>query len=103
MVKFYECYDDPSDIVFARRGELSLSQRELAARIGLRSANFITMIEKGSSQVPLNRAVEIAKALEMRDPAWFVMKVLKRQHPSAYEALAREELSGRRGHAESNC
>lgn len=88
MAKIYEYYDDPADIVFARRGELALSQRELAERIGLRSTNFITMIEKGRAQVPLDRAVEIAKALEMRHPAWFVMKVLKSQHPSAYEALS---------------
>ncbi|MEQ8393724.1 MAG: helix-turn-helix transcriptional regulator [Gammaproteobacteria bacterium] len=95
MAKFYECYDDPAEIVLVRRGELSLSQRELAARIGFRSANFITMIEKGNSPMPLKRSVEIAKALEMRDPAWFVMKVLKRQHPSVYEELASDQWKRR--------
>lgn len=88
MAKFYEAYDEPSEIISARRAELSLTQGELAARSGFRSANFITMMEKGTSPVPLNRSVDIAKALEMRDPAWFVMKVLKREYPSAYEALA---------------
>lgn len=87
MAKSYNLYDNPGEIVSARRAELSLSQAELAARAGLRSSNFITMIERGRSHVPLERSVDIAKALEMRDPAWFAKKVLKDRYPAVFKAL----------------
>lgn len=93
MAKSYKLYDDPAEIVSARRTELSLSQSELAARAGLRSANFITMIEKGRSHVPLERSVDIAKALEIREPAWFARKVLKDRYPAVFEALFEGEHS----------
>ena len=83
----YTGYDDPAEIILARRNELSLNQRELAARLDLDSTNFITMMEKGKSRVPLERSVDIARALEMSDRNWFIKKVLKQRYPAVFDSL----------------
>jgi transcriptional regulator with XRE-family HTH domain len=76
----------PGQIVAARREELSLTQAELAQRLDYPNANFISMIEVGKSLVPLDKAVEIASALEM-EPAWFVKRVFRDRYPNAYSAV----------------
>jgi transcriptional regulator with XRE-family HTH domain len=65
----------PGDIVRQRREELGLSQVQLAGRINYRNPNFITMIEKKRSRVPLYVAPKMAKALDL-DPMWFIERVM---------------------------
>lgn len=65
----------PGDIVRQRREELGLSQVQLAERLQYRNPNFITMIEKKRSRVPLYAAVRLAAALRL-DPMWFVERVM---------------------------
>ncbi len=93
MVKSFECCDDPAAIILARRTELSLSRSELAARAGLQSADLITLIEKGMSPVPLERSVDLAKALEMRDPISFIKKVLQKRYPVVFDAVVNGKLT----------
>lgn len=47
----------------ARRQELKLTQRELAARMGYTDHTTITRIEAGKSDPPQSRIVQFAKAL----------------------------------------
>ena len=65
----------PGDIVRERREELGLSQVQLAGLIGYKNSNFITMIEKKRSRVPLYTAPKLAQALQL-DQMWFIERVM---------------------------
>ena len=54
-----------------RREQLSLSQEELAARMGYRSKSSITKLEKGVNDIPQSKVEEFAAALETT-PAWLM-------------------------------
>lgn len=43
-----------------QREALEMSQADLAARFGLASCNFVSMLETGRSPMPLRRAADIA-------------------------------------------
>ena len=79
-MKRYTEYLDPSDIVSARRSELSLLQTELAKLLGYKNANFISILEKGKSKIPLDDAGEIARVLEM-DEKWFIERCMRQRFP----------------------
>jgi transcriptional regulator with XRE-family HTH domain len=85
-VKSYTDEVVPGQIVAARREEQSLNQTELAQRLGYPYPVFISMMEGGKSRVPVEKAVDIAEALEM-DPAWFVKRVWRGRYPKAYTAV----------------
>src|SRR6516162_6523707 len=85
-MKPYTDYIDPAEIVSVRRIELSLTQAELARKLGYPNVSFISMIEKKKSKAPLERAVDIAEALEM-DPAWFIEKVMRDRFPEAAKII----------------
>lgn len=71
---------DPGAFVAQRRQELGLTQAELANRLsgGQITSNFIAMIERRRSMVPLRRCAEFATALEV-DTLSFVMMVMRAQ------------------------
>jgi transcriptional regulator with XRE-family HTH domain len=77
MTKDYRNYTNPGDIVRVRREELGLSQTTVARLVGLKNANFITMLEKGKSSVPPARIIPLARALHI-DHTWFAQRVLLR-------------------------
>ena len=55
---------DLSSRIRQRREQLSLSQEELAARMGYRSKSSITKLEKGINDLPQSKVEELAQALE---------------------------------------
>jgi transcriptional regulator with XRE-family HTH domain len=77
---------DPNEIIAQRRQELNLSQGELARKLSYPSINFISMLEAKKSKVPIERAADIADALEM-DPKWFIECVLRDRHPNIAEVI----------------
>lgn len=85
-MKTYKDESTPNDVIATRRSDLGITQAELAKKLDLKSANFITILEKGRSQVPLERAPDLAKALEM-DPKWFTRMVLEYRYPDVSEVL----------------
>ena len=54
-----------ADIIKKRREELSLSQEELAAKLGYKSRSSINKIELGLSDIPFSKIPLFAKALEI--------------------------------------
>lgn len=86
-MKSYKKEVQPSKIIEARRTELSLTQVELATRLGYDNANNISMIEAGKSKVPLNRAHEFARVLEMDDPERFIKIVMSERFPDLAEYI----------------
>ena len=54
------------DIVRQRRVELGMSVDDLARAVGIRSPEFVAMIEAGHSVIDLNRAPAFAEALTAR-------------------------------------
>lgn len=80
-MKSYKTFDDPSDIISARRTELSMTQSEIAKKLGYQNVNFISMVESKRSKVPLEKTIEIARALEIDDTNWFIEKVMRQRFP----------------------
>lgn len=62
---------DLSSRIRQRREQLSLSQEELAARMGYRSKSSITKLEKGINDLPRAKLEELAAALDAT-PAWLM-------------------------------
>jgi transcriptional regulator with XRE-family HTH domain len=79
-MKPYTHHKDPAEIVSTRRSELSLTQTELAKKLGYQNVNFVSMLESGKSKIPLEKTIDIADALEM-DRQWFVEVVLRQRFP----------------------
>jgi transcriptional regulator with XRE-family HTH domain len=53
------------DIVRERREELGMSLDDLARAVGIRSVDFVAMIEAGHRVIGLNRAPAFAEALSL--------------------------------------
>jgi uncharacterized protein (DUF2252 family) len=52
------------------------TQAEIASEAGFVNANMVTMIKQGSSRLPLDRVVPLARALET-DPAYLLLLALE--------------------------
>lgn len=63
------------------------SSREIAAEVGYKNANNITMIKQGLSKVPLEKAPALAKALDV-NPAEFVQLCITEYFPGVYSAMS---------------
>ena len=77
---------DPGAIIAKRRTELQMSQTEISRALLYKNPNFISMVEKGTARVPVDRALEFAEILEM-DKAWFLECVLRNHYPRTAEFL----------------
>src|SRR3954449_8103877 len=66
----------PWQILAERREQLGVRQADLARRLGYHYPNFISMIESSKSPVPIDRAREFARALDLPE-TWFTAQVLK--------------------------
>ena len=64
------------------------SIRKLGALLGYKQAAILSHMATGRVPIPLDRAAELAQALEMPEGR-FVSEVLRQRHPEAYAALAR--------------
>lgn len=78
----------PADVILERRSVLHMTQNELALHIGLEKPNFVTLMEKGMSSVPLAQVVALCDALEL-DETWFLELTMR----SAKEAGGRRDLT----------
>ena len=67
-----------------RREALGISQEELAARLGYRSKSSITKIEKGINDIPQNKLLDFAAALETT-AGWLLG--LEGEVPAGFEPL----------------
>lgn len=63
-----------------------ITQQEVAELAGYDKPNVLNMFKSGKTRVPLNRAVPLAKALDV-DPAIFLMMVFKEYHPELYDVM----------------
>ncbi len=86
MRKSYKHETAPNRIVAMRRSDLSLTQAELASKLGYPSVNFISMIEHGQSEVPIGKVGDVAAVLEM-DAKWFAEQVLRARHSEFADIL----------------
>ena len=77
---------DLSSRIRQRREQLSLSQEELAARMGYRSKSSITKLEKGINDLPRAKLEELAAALGTT-PAWLMGLVDLPFPPPGFEPL----------------
>ena len=91
MIPNHRRETDPNRIVAIRRDEVGMTQGELARALGYKNTNFISMIENGQSEVPVDRAVDIANALGI-DARFFTERVLRKRHPSIANVLLGSEV-----------
>lgn len=68
----------------------SLTQRDLAERIGLRYYTFISQIESGQGRIPSEQYEAWARALEM-EPREFVKTLMQFYDPHTYRLVFPEE------------
>jgi transcriptional regulator with XRE-family HTH domain len=73
------------------REDLSLSQRELAERIGLADAQSISRYERGETEVPAKRLRRIAEATG-KDMSFFVMEIRGEAIPASDLQALREAM-----------
>lgn len=62
------------------------SQREIAAEVGYRKSNVISMMKKGDMPVPFDKAAALARACG-EDPTEFARLVVREYQPELWEAL----------------
>jgi transcriptional regulator with XRE-family HTH domain len=74
------------DIVRLRREELGISVNDLARAVGIRSAEYVVMIEAGHRVIELNRAPAFAEILKL-DVLGFGMCCLFESFPVFYRAV----------------
>jgi len=66
--------------------ERKLSTREVAKQLGFKQATFISQMAQGRSRVPLERAIELARAVDL-PPASFLAAAVAQQVPEALDLL----------------
>lgn len=54
------------------------SERQIAAEAGFKSLNIVNMMKNGGAKVPLDRVIQLARALEV-DPAYLFRLALEQQ------------------------
>lgn len=91
-MKTYKDETSPRHIIACRRQELALTQTELAKRLGYRNVNFISQVESGKSKVPLEKVIEIARALDI-DSRWFAERLLHERYPNLSAVLLQDHAS----------
>lgn len=73
------------------RKERGVTLKDIATRLGIRQATVISHMATGRIGIPVDRAPEIAKILEI-DPVWFTKLVLKQRHRTAMNAIGIDKL-----------
>lgn len=73
-----------------RREDAGLSQRELAAKVGIEYYTFISQIEAGRGKVPTDRYREYARALAVPDHE-FATTMLKYNDPHIHDMIFGEQ------------
>ena len=77
----------PTANMLAKALEASdLTQREIAARVGFKNPNIISMMKTGETRIPLDRIPALAQTLGMNEQE-FLMLAIQEYHPGVHEVL----------------
>jgi transcriptional regulator with XRE-family HTH domain len=85
--------DRLSDFIKARRLELNLTQSQLVERMGLRSPEFIHMLENNLRKMDLNRIPLLADALQV-DRGDLTRIAMREYYPLAHLAIFGSDDTG---------
>lgn len=69
-----------AELIKSRREELGMTQAQLAAKIGYKYGNFISMLESQNAEFPLDKWSRFADALELSRP-FFLQKCFEAAYP----------------------
>jgi hypothetical protein len=64
----------------------SLTQTEIAKKLGYPRPNIITMFKQGATKVPLNRIGPLARILDV-DAVWLLRRALREYQPELWKVL----------------
>ena len=77
----------PTANMLAKALEASdLTQREIAARVGFKNPNIISMMKTGETRIPLDRIPALAQTVGMNEQV-FLMLAIQEYHPGVHEVL----------------
>lgn len=85
----------------ARREEKSLSQRDLAEKVGAVYYTFISQIEAGRGRIPAERYAAWAEALEI-EPRAFAINMLRFYEPATHMLIFGSQEEPERANIDSN-
>lgn len=86
--------DRLSAFIKQRRKDLGLTQADVARAIGIKSSEFIYMVENNLRQLELNKIPALAIALQV-NPADLCRVALREAHPLLYNAICEDAETGR--------
>jgi transcriptional regulator with XRE-family HTH domain len=73
------------ELLKRQREFLNLSQKDIGDRLNYRYFNFISMIENGTTKIPLNRVPDVVKAYELAPE--FMMIFTRALHPETWNVI----------------
>lgn len=79
-------YEDFTNKLAVRRTNLGMSQIDVAKMAGYQNANYISMIERGKSTIPLQSAIILADAYNLNRKD-FLKAILMVRFPEIWEIL----------------
>ena len=74
------------ELLKRHREGLSLNQREIAHRLRYRSVNFISMLERGGSNIPFAKIPEIVTAYNL--PPIFLLIILRECYRESWQVMS---------------
>lgn len=89
-MRTYLDFEDPKDIFAQRRSELSFTQHDVAKGLGYKNFNFISILESGRSEIPIEKVPEICRVLKM-DTKWYLEKVMRKRWPGVAAVIFNQE------------
>lgn len=78
---------DVGGLLAEQRRKLGLTQADIAKPMGFTNVNFVSMLESGSSKIPMNKVDMLVKAYQL--PAAFVLVALQAEYPELLDSLLR--------------
>lgn len=75
-----------ADFIARKINESGKSQKEIAEACGWPKPNFITMLKKGDSKVPLDKIGPLAEVLDV-EPVYFFWLVMQEYYPDTLHSI----------------
>jgi transcriptional regulator with XRE-family HTH domain len=83
-----------SELIRSRRNELSLTQQEVAEKVGVKSGEYISLVESGVRNLDLDRIPRLAEALRVNS-AMLARMALAEQYPLLAASLEKPKRGAR--------
>lgn len=73
------------NILKTQRSQNDITQSEIAQVLGYRNLNFVSMIESGRSNIPINKILKLVKAYGLDGE--FALSIIRELHPDIWSLI----------------